>query len=75
MFNCVYSFCSGSHTAQQSRTICAKYGRGHYGKHSCEIILNLDQLFRRRCHLKILLFLAMAAIFFGEAEQFVQWHR
>ena len=23
------------------------FGRGHYGEHSCEIILNLDQLFGR----------------------------
>ena len=28
------------------------FGRGHYGEHSCEIILNLDQWFRRRCRLK-----------------------
>ena len=27
------------------------FGRGHYGKHSCEIILNLDQWFRR-CRLE-----------------------
>ena len=27
------------------------FGRGHYGEHSCEIILNLDQLFGR-CLLK-----------------------
>ena len=27
------------------------FGRGHYGEHLCEIILNFDQLFRR-CHLK-----------------------
>ena len=26
-------------------------GRGHYGEHSCKIILNLDQWFRR-CPLK-----------------------
>ena len=30
------------------------FGRGHYGEHLCEIILNLDQWFRRRC-LKIFL--------------------
>ena len=28
------------------------FGRGHYGEPSCEVILNLDQWFRRRCHLK-----------------------
>ena len=24
----------------------------HLGEHSCEVILNLNQWFRRRCHLK-----------------------
>ena len=28
------------------------FGRKHYGEHSCEIILNLDQRFVRRYHLK-----------------------
>ena len=28
------------------------FGRGHHEEHLCEIILNLDQWFRRRCHLK-----------------------
>ena len=27
------------------------FGKGHYGEHSCEGIINLDQLFRR-CRLK-----------------------
>ena len=26
-----------------------QFGKGHYGEHSCEIIFNLDQWFRRRC--------------------------
>ena len=26
--------------------------RGHYGEHTCEVILNLDQWFRRRCVIK-----------------------
>ena len=42
------------------RAICSKflakayvlYARRGHGEHSCEIILNLDQLFRRKCHLK-----------------------
>ena len=29
-----------------------QFGRGHHGEHSCEIILYLDQWFRRRCCLK-----------------------
>ena len=28
------------------------FGRGHYGEHSCEIILNLDQWLMRKCLLK-----------------------
>ena len=28
------------------------FGKGHYGEHSCEIILNLDKWFRSRCYLK-----------------------
>ena len=28
------------------------FGRGHIGEHSCEVILNMDQWFRRRCRLK-----------------------
>ena len=28
------------------------FERGHHGQHLCEVILNLDQLFRRRCRLK-----------------------
>ena len=27
----------------------AEFSSGHYGEHLCEIILNVDQLFRRRC--------------------------
>ena len=30
-------------------------GRGHHEERFCEIILNLDQWFRRRSHLKIFL--------------------
>ena len=31
------------------------FERGHNGEHSCEIILNLDQWFSRRCRLKTFL--------------------
>ena len=31
------------------------FERGHYGEHSCEIICNSDQWFRRRCRLNIFL--------------------
>ena len=28
------------------------FGRGHHGEHSCEVVLNLDQWFSRKCCLK-----------------------
>ena len=31
------------------------FGRGHYEKQLCEIMINLDEWFRRRYHLKIFL--------------------
>ena len=31
------------------------FGRGHYERHFCEIILNLDRWFRRKSHLKLFL--------------------
>ena len=34
------------------RTHLGNFGRVHYGEYSCEIILNLDQWFRRRYCLK-----------------------
>ena len=44
------------------------FGRGHYEEHFCEIILNLDQWFRRRCHLKIFLI-------YSSGDPFVQQSR
>ena len=32
------------------------FGRRHHEEQSCEIILNLDQWFRRKCRLKVFLF-------------------
>ena len=49
-----------------------KFGRGHYEEHFCEIILNLDQLFRKCC-LKYFLSIALVAILIGEAEPFRQF--
>ena len=58
-------FSSGSHLYN--------FGRGYYGEHSCEIILNLDQWFRRS-HLKIVfLFLALVVVLFGGVVPFVQF--
>ena len=48
------------------------FGREHsYGEHLCEIILNLDQWFRR-CHINNFLSTALAAILFEGMELFVQ---
>ena len=33
----------------------SNFSRGYYEEHLCEIILNLDQRFRKRCHLTIFL--------------------
>ena len=38
----------------------------------CEIILNLGQCFRRRCHLKGFFSGALAVLLFGGAEPFMQ---
>ena len=46
-------------------------GRRHHEEQFCEIILNLDQWFMRRCHLKDFLSGALAALMFGGAEPFV----
>ena len=42
-------FCSAERN--HLRNFC----RGYYGEQFCETILNSDQRFRRRCHLKIVL--------------------
>ena len=49
------------------------FGRGHHEEQFCEIILNLDQWFRRRCHLKTFLSRALDALFFSGAVPFVQF--
>ena len=43
-------------------TICAVLVEAHYGKNTCEIILNLDQWYRR-CVLKIFLFWTLGSQF------------
>ena len=46
---------SGDHFVQQSGTICAILVEGIMSYFFCEIILKLDQWFKRRCRLKIFL--------------------
>ena len=48
------------------------FGRGYQEEQFCEIILNLDQWFRR-CHLKDFLSGALAALLFSGAEPIVQF--
>ena len=51
--------------------LCNFY-RGHYQEHFCEIILNLNQWFKR-CHLKDFLSRALVALMLSGAELFVQF--
>ena len=57
-------FCS----AEQNH-LC-NFGREYQEENICQIILNLDQWFRR-CHLKDFLSGALAALMFGGGEPFV----
>ena len=61
-------FCS----AEQNHL--SKFGRGHNREHICEIIVNLDQWFRR-CLLKYFLSGALVALLFSGAEPFVQFKK
>ena len=54
-------FCSA-----EKDNLC-NFGKGHYRDHLCEIMLSLDQCFRR-IPLKILLFLDLAAILISRAD-------
>ena len=49
------------------------YGRRYQEKQFCEIILNLDQWFRRKCHFKDVLSRALAALLLSGAKPFVQF--
>ena len=60
-------FCSAE------RNHFCNFGRGYHEEQFCEIILNLDQWFRRRCVLKIFLSGALTALLFSGAEPFVQF--
>ena len=51
--------CRPSFSVEQNRLDI--FGKGHYEEHFCEIILNLDQWFRRRCRLKYFLSRVLAA--------------
>ena len=60
-------FCSAE------RNHLCNYSREYYEEHFCEIILNLDQWFRRRCHFEDFLSGALAALLLGGANPFVRF--
>ena len=49
------------------------FGRRHHKEQFCEIILNLDQWFRRRCCLRYFLAGALVALLISELEPFLQF--
>ena len=48
----------------------SNFGKGSHKEHFFEIILKSGHWSRRRCHLKVFLFLALVAILFSGAEPF-----
>ena len=53
------------------------FGRGHYEKLFCEIILYFNQWFRRRCRLKYFFSTALATLFSPKAKQLcnlIRWY-
>ena len=54
------------------RNHLCNFGIGYHEEQFCEIILILDQWFRR-CNLKDFLSRALAVLVFGRAEQFMQF--
>ena len=56
----------------ESDHLC-NFGRGYSEEQFSEIILNLGQWFRRRCHLKDFLSGALATLLFSGAEPFMQF--
>ena len=63
-----WPFCSADLVA----LLLCNFGRGYHEEQFCEIVLNLDQWFRR-CHLKDFLSGALAALLFSGAEPIVQF--
>ena len=62
-------FSSDGHFVQRSRTILAILIE-EPKEHFCETISKSGHWPRRRCHLKVFLFLALAVIFFRRVEPF-----
>ena len=63
-------FCSAE------RNHLCNFERGYYEEQFCEIIMNLDQSFRRRFLLKDISYLKLGGPFVQQSEPFVQfWKR
>ena len=67
-FKGVSIFGSGGHFVPQSGTILAFVVEDNPKKHFYEIILKSVHRYRRRSHLKVFLYFALAAILFSGAE-------
>ena len=63
----------GGHFVQHSGTVWAIFVDSHLRNISVELIQNPCSGLRRRSHLKVFLFLALAAILFNGVEQFEQF--
>ena len=55
------------------RNHLCNFGRGYQEEQFCEIILNFDKWFSRRCHLKDFSSEALASLLFSGAEPFLQF--
>ena len=64
LFLALVPFCS----AKQNHF--SNFGKGSLEEHFCEIILKSGHRSKRRCHLKVFLFLALTAILFSRVEPF-----
>ena len=67
-FKGVSIFTSGGHLVQQIGTIFAFLVEDHPKEHFCDFFLKSVHWSRRRSHLKVFLFLVLAAILFSGAE-------
>ena len=73
-FKDIFIQSSGGPFIQRSGMICAILVVGITPQEQlCEIILNLDQCFRKSCHFKDFFSTALSALMFGEAEPFMQF--
>ena len=70
---CIFSY--GGQFNQRSGTILSILCRESHKEHFCEINLKSVLWSGKRCHLKVFLLLALAAILFSGAERFKQFRK